>query len=54
MQLEIESGTGHTLQVVHPVRTLGLLVLFLLAFGGGAMLGKAGVACMSWPEEGGA
>jgi hypothetical protein len=41
---------GHTLQVVQPVRTLGLLARFLLVVGGGGMLGKEGVACASWPE----
>ena len=38
------------MQVVQPVRTFGLLARFLLAVGGGAMLKKEGVACMSWPE----
>jgi hypothetical protein len=40
----------HTLQVVHPVRTLGLLALFLRAFVGGAMLEKEVAAWMSWRE----
>jgi hypothetical protein len=52
MRVRLEIGRDWlTLHVVHPVRTLGLLALFLLAFGGGVMLEKEAVAeWMRWPE----
>ena len=46
---QIGDGLRRTLQVVHPVRTLGLLALFLRTFGGGVMLEKVVAAGMSWP-----